>query len=343
MPSARLPRPAAPALLWVAFFLLSAIWGSSYFFIKIAVATVPPFTLVAERLLMGTLFLGGWLLLSGTRLVGDRATLARLAVLSLANVAIPFVLIAWSEQHIASALTTILNSTVPLFSGVIAALFLHDEPITLNRLAGLVVGFAGVVLVFGGDLAAAGAPQGSLQLAAELAVVLASLSYAGATVFARKALRGLSPVQIALPQLAGAASVAWAGALLLDRPAGGAPIALPTTPEAAFAIAWLGILGSAVAYLLFFRLVTGWGATRTTLVTYLMPVVGVTLGVTVLHETLDPPALAGTALILLGIVLVSARVGARRLFGGASVPPSVPRPATATVAEPTDRGTRPPD
>jgi drug/metabolite transporter (DMT)-like permease len=243
------------------------------------------------------------------------------------------VLLAWGAQYIPSAVTSIFNATVPLFAIVIAALVLHDEPITMNRLGGLILGFLGAVLLASPNLEAGGGSEDALlALAGEVAVLAASASYAGGAVWARRAVTGRSlfrapenarrpgtPLEIAFAQVLLALPFTAALAVLAERPDGGV-LALPPTPTAWLSVLWLGMLGSGLAYLFFFRIVRAWGATRTTVVTYLMPVVGITLGVIVLGETLHAAEIAGAALILLGIILVNSQIGARRLYGRPAPP-----------------------
>ena len=341
MPDNQPDRTRAQALIWAWFVGLALIWGSSFLFIKIGLDEgLPPITLVAYRLVIATVFLAVLVRLTGGRVPRSADALRRLAILALLNVAIPFVLITWGAQIIPSAVTSIFNATVPLFTIVIAAFVLHDEPITLNRLAGLGIGFAGAVLLaspnLGGSSGSEGTDSGSALLG-ELAVAAGALSYAVASVYARHRITGRplvddprtgprapTPVEIALPQVAMAGVLILALTLTVERPPSGL-FHVPSSPAAWFAVTWLGVLGSGVAYLLFFRLIRSWGATRTTLVTYAMPVVGIVLGVIVLSETLHPAEIAGAVLILGGLLLANASVGQRRLFGRA--------PATAPARE----------
>lgn len=314
--------------LWVVFGTLSAIWGSSFLFIKIGVDEgLPPFSLVTGRLAMGTLALVVMGRLMGARIPRDRGVLAKVVFLGFANVALPFSLITWGEQSIPSAVASILNALVPLFTIVFAAIALHDEPMTLNRLAGLLLGFGGAVLILSRNVGPGGLEGASFS--GELAVVLAAAAYAASAVFIRRYLTGrnlvddpvrgprpIDPIEFALLQVASAAVFAALLAFATEWiPAG--HVVLPPTGSAWFAIGWLGILGSAVAYLLMYRLIAAWGATRATLVTYVMPVVGIALGVAALGETLEARAIVGSAIVLGAIVLVNSRFGQRRLFGRA--------------------------
>lgn len=294
---------------WLVFLALGFMWGSSYLFIKIGVETLAPFTLIALRLGIGLIVLAGVVAFAREPLPRNPRIYGHLVVMSVINIALPFYLITTAEQTTDSALAAIINASVPLFVIVIAALALHDEPITVNRLAGLAVGFVGVVILVGRGLGAVGAGD---ALYGELALVGSSISYAGGAVYARRNVRGLRPMIPALFQVGFAFLITAALALAFERP-------LPTSlrPDAVIAVVWLGILGSGLAYLAFFRLLAHWGATRTALVAYLLPVVGIVLGALVLSEQVDARILAGTGLVIGGVALVNSRYGRRPLFGPA--------------------------
>jgi drug/metabolite transporter (DMT)-like permease len=188
---------------------------------------------------------------------------------------------------------------VPLFAIVLAAFALRDEPFTASRVAGLAVGFAGVVLLVGP--AALGA---SADPAAQVALLGASLSYASGVVYARRYVTGLRPPVAAFLQVGTAALMSAVLAFIVER-----PLELGYPPSTIFAVVWLGLVGSGLAYVAFFRLVGRWGATRTSTVAYILPVVGIALGVLFAGESVDVPMIVGTALIIGGIALVNARRG----------------------------------
>jgi drug/metabolite transporter (DMT)-like permease len=306
---------------WFLFILLGFFWGSSYLFIKIGVdAGLPPFTLITLRLLFGFILLATVVAIAREPLPRDLKTYGHLIVMGAVNIAIPFSLITWAELTVDSALAAILTAPVPLFVIVIAAIFLRDERITINRLAGLAVGFVGVAILVGFDPAAVAAGD----LAGEIALIGATLSYACGAVYARRNIRGLRPMIPAVFQVAFALAMVTTLAFVFERPI---EIVSRITPEALFAVVWLGILGSGLAYLLFFRILGRWGATRTSMVAYLLPVFGITLGALVLNEPIDTRLLVGTALVIGGIALVNSKYGARPLFerGSANVESVKPR------------------
>ena len=288
---------------WLLFVLLGFFWGSSYLFIKIGVdAGLEPFTLVALRLLIGSILLGAVVAVAREPLPRTLRMYGHLGVLSVLSVALPFSLITWAEQSVDSALAAILTAPVPLFVIVIAAFVLQDEPITGNRLIGLAIGFVGVAILVGFDpTQLAGG-----TLLAELALLGAAASYAAGGVYARRMVRGLRPMIPAVMQVAFAFAISAALALVFER-----PLATRPTFETALAVVWLGVFGSGLAYLLFFRLLNTWGATRTSTVAYLIPVYGIALGAIVLGEPIDARLLLGTALVIAGIALVNARTGVR--------------------------------
>jgi drug/metabolite transporter (DMT)-like permease len=300
----------SPARLnWLVFFGLGFMWGSSYLFIKLAVNDFGTFTLVALRLLVGAILLWTVVRVAGQELPRERRIYGHLLVMAIINITIPFLLITWAEQSVESSLAAILTSPVPLFAIVLSSLFLADEPMRVNGVVGLIVGFVGVVIITSGGLTG----QGS-SIAGEVALLGAAFSYACGAVYSRRNVRGLAPMIPAVFQVTFAAIITGILAILFEHPW----TARPST-EAIFSILWLGILGSGLAYLCLFRLFAAWGATRTTLVAYVIPVVGIVLGYLVLAEPVDARIIVGTALVVAGVGLVNSRFGRRRLFG--RVPP----------------------
>jgi drug/metabolite transporter (DMT)-like permease len=284
---------------WILFLLLGFFWGSSYLFIKIGVdAGLEPFTLVAIRVAIGLTLLGVIGAMSRVRLPREPRTLAHLAVIGVLSVALPFLLITWAEQEVDSTLASVINGAIPLVVIVLAAVLLPDERLTGPRVAGLLVGFVGLVILVGFDPSTL-ATSGGLPIAA---LIGSTVSYAAGGVYARRFLGGVRPIVLALGEL-GFALLYVAPLALVFEGAGG----LPQTADGWFAVLWLGLLGSGFAFLIFFRLLTRWDATRTSLVAYLIPVFGLALGAAVLGERVDAGLLAGTALIVGGIALVNLR------------------------------------
>jgi drug/metabolite transporter (DMT)-like permease len=287
---------------WVLFVLLGFFWGSSYLFIKIGVeAGLQPFTLVALRLLVGFLLLASVVAVARERLPRELGTYAHLVVIAVLSVVLPFSLISWAEQSVDSTLAAVINGAIPLFVIVIAAATLPDEPYTVPRVAGLLIGFVGVAILVGFD---PGVIAGTSLLPA-LALLGSSVSYAAGGVYARRFLQGLRPMITALFEIGFALVIASVLAWTLDG-----PIGVPARADALFAVIWLGLFGSGLAFLTFFRLLGRWGATRSSMVAYLIPVFGLVLGAAVLSEPIDARLVLGTALVIGGIALVNARRGA---------------------------------
>jgi drug/metabolite transporter (DMT)-like permease len=286
-------------MLPAAFVLLGLIWGSSFAWIKIAVEEIPPATLVAWRMTLGAVGMVAMLLAIRAPLPSRPREWAPLAAMGAINAAIPIFLISWGQQYVDSGTAAVLNSLVPIFSLVLAGLVLRTEPVTALRVGGLVLGFIGAALLAGRELELRTDASG---LIGALAVVLAAVSYAVGASYARHRIRQTHRYVVAGGTLVFAALYMWTLALVAD---GGVivPAQLPTI----VATLWLGILGSFVAYLLFFFLIEHLGATIASMVTYMFPVIGVAIGVLLLGERMDPRLAIGTALVVLGIIIVSLR------------------------------------
>ena len=299
--------PASSRLDWFLFILLGFLWGSSYLFIKIGVdAGLQPFTLVSLRLLIGLALLVGVVAIAREGLPREARTYGHLVVMGLFSVALPFMLITWAEQSVDSSLAAVLTGAVPLFVIPFAAVILRDERITLNKVIGILVGLVGVAIVVGFDPASLVGDE----LVAELALIGAAVSYAVGGVYARRNIHGLRPMIPAIFQVGFALVMVGIPAIVLEG-----PIRLDIRPEALFAVIWLGLLGSGAAYLVFFRLLGRWGATRTSLVAYLLPIWGIVLGSLILQEPVDARLILGTALVIGGIALVNWRRSLRPSFG----------------------------
>ena len=299
---------------WLLFILLGFFWGSSYLFIKIGVdAGLEPFTLVSLRLLIGFLLLAGVVAALRVPLPREGRTYLHLVVLGFFSVALPFFLITWAEQSVDSALAATLTAPVPLFVIPIAAVMLHDERITLNKVVGVSVGLVGVAILVGFDPATVG----RTDLTPQMALLVAALSYALGGVYARRFVHGLRPMIPSLFQVFFAMLMSGLAAFAFEQPLS-ATAALSL--EGIFAVVWLGLLGSGMAYLLFYRLLGRWGPTRISLVAYLLPVWGIALGWAVLSEPIEPGLALGTALVLAGIALVNSTSGFwRRLVSRTSL------------------------
>jgi drug/metabolite transporter (DMT)-like permease len=283
---------------WTAFLLLSAFWGSSYLFIRIAVRDLSPLALVSLRLIVGAIVIAVIARARRQPMQIPSGGLLLLVLLASINTTIPFLLISWGEVSVPSGLASVLNSTVPIFSVLIAGAVLHDEPVTLPKIGGVIIGFTGVILLLSRDLA-----HSSFQwstLAGQVAIVLASICYAVGAVFTRRTLRAVPPLTIATYVVAISAAQATTLSLIFSP-----PHLLSLSRSAIFAVIWLGLLGTGLAYAISYFVLSNWGASRYTLVAYMLPITGLTLGAIVLHESLDWRILGGSVLVVAGVGLAS--------------------------------------
>jgi len=291
------PRAAGPRELAL-LALLSMIWGGSFMLIKLALVTVPPATIAAGRLAIAA---GSLLIvarLTGIRLPRTLREWAPFFVLGILSSALPFALIGWGEQRIDSALAAILTGVMPLATAALAHLFTADDRFTRAKAAGLASGFAGLVVLVGGDaLAGLGA-----HLAGQLAVVGAALCYAGNAVYARRLSAAWPPLATTTAAMIAAFAVILPASLLID-----APWRLAPDATAAWAILVLGVGATAGGSLIFYELVRTAGATTTALVNYLVPLAGVIWGAAVLGERPSVRAFIALGLILLGVALNNRR------------------------------------
>jgi drug/metabolite transporter (DMT)-like permease len=281
---------------WIILILLGAIWGASYMFIKIGVSEIPPLSFVAGRTLIAAIALFVVLRLRGETLPRARRAWQPLIAMGIFNGVIPYTAITWGELHITSGLAAILTAAMPLFTILLAHYWTRDERLTTIKALGVIVGFVGVAVLFMEELS-----RGfQLEFWGQLAVVLAALSYAVATLVARKFLGGVSHVVAATGQLGSAALWMLPLSLAFDN-----PLALRPSLAAIGSLVILALLGTAFAYVLYYWLVEHTGATRTALVTYLIPITGVLWGAVWLNEPLRGDALLGLALIIAGVGLVN--------------------------------------
>lgn len=290
---------------------LSLLWGGSFLFNGILVQAWPPLTIVAARVALAAACLWAFVFATGQPFPkGAKVWLAFLGMGLLNNV-IPFSLIVWGQTQIASGLAAILNATTPLFGVLVAHVLTQDEKLTANRLAGVVIGIAGVIWMIGpGILHHAGE-----QTAGELAVLAAAISYAFAGLFGRRFKQmGLAPIMPAAGQVTTSAILLVPVALLVDQ---SWTLPVPELKTIA-ALAGLAVLSTAFAYILFFRILSTAGATNLMLVTILIPPSAILLSALLLGETLAPRHFGGMGLILLGLAAIDGRLW-RRVRGRAAV------------------------
>lgn len=288
-------------LLPAAFVLLGLIWGSSFLWIELAIEELPPATMTAERLTLAAVAM--LLFLAITRPQRPtRGQVGHLAVLGAVNAGFPIFIISWGQQYVDSGTAAVLNSLTPIFSLLIAGLILKTELWSPLRGLGVLVGFAGAVVLASREFAFNPGPE---AIAGAIAVTAGAASYAVGASYVKHRIRSTDRYVVAGGTLVFAALYVWIGALIADGP----PV-LPTQPATIIGLLWLGLLGSFFAYILYFFLIANLGATVSTMVTYMFPVVGVTLGVVVLGEVLDVRLVLGAALVVLGIAIVGLRYDA---------------------------------
>ncbi|HUL06549.1 MAG TPA: DMT family transporter [Candidatus Acidoferrum sp.] len=286
-------------LEWALLVALSVLWGGSFFFAKLAVAALPPFTIVLGRVGLAAVALNLLVRALGQRIPGDRRNWAAFFVMGVLNNLVPFSLIIWAQTQIASGLAAILNGATPLFTALLAHWLTADERLTWNRLLGVALGLAGVTIMIGMEvLSGLG-----LHVLAECAVLAATVSYAFAGIFGRR-FRGQPPLVTATGQVTATTVMMLPIALIADRPW---TLAMPT-PVALGAIAGLALLSTALAYVLFFRILAAAGATNLLLVTLLIPVSALLLGHFILQEGLALQQLLGMTLIALGLAAIDGRL-----------------------------------
>lgn len=286
---------------WALLAVLSIVWGGSFLFNGVAVRELPPLTIVALRVMTAALALLLTLRLMGVSLPRSRQAWAAFLGMSILNNVVPFTLIVWGQSHIASGLASILNATTPLFTVIVAHYLTDDERLTGQRLAGVVVGFVGVAVMIG----AAAFASLDASILAQLAVLGAALSYGLSGVFGRRfKTMGIPPLATAAGQVTVSSAILLPTALIVDRPW---TLAMPSTGTI-LSLAALGLVSTAFAYLIFFRLLARAGATNVGLVTFLIPVSAILLGVLVLGETLAMRHVVGMALIGAGLILIDGRL-----------------------------------
>jgi drug/metabolite transporter (DMT)-like permease len=277
------------------------LWGGSFFFTGVALTALPPFTLVVLRVGLAAVILNLAVPMLGLRVPRDVRTWAAFVSIGVLNNVVPFCLIVWGQTHIASGLAAVLAATTPLFTVVVAHLLTQDERMTTNRLSGVLVGLAGVAVMVG--------PSALVGLGSDVlpqvAVLGAAASYACAGVYGRRFRRmGVQPLATAAGQVTASALVLLPVALAVDRPW---TLAMPGAPVWG-AVLGIATLSTALAYVLYFRLLATAGATNLSLVTFLVPLSAILLGSLILGERLDARNYFGMALIGGGLAAIDGRL-----------------------------------
>lgn len=286
---------------WGLLLLLSLLWGSSFFFYKILVATLPPVTVVLGRVGIAAIALNLWLLAGGARLPPGRW--GRFMLLGFLNNVLPFVLIAWGETRINSGMASILNATTPIFMVLVAHFGTSDEKLTWGKIVGIACGIAGTVVLVG-----PAAFSGVSAVWGEIAVIVASCAYGFGGVYSRR-FKDLPPLVAATGQITGGAILLVPLSLAADHPW---TLAMPGW-EVWAALLAIALVNTALAYFVYFKMLASAGVTYISLCTFLIPIIALLLGAVFLHEAVTTQAIAGMAIIALGLAAIDGRIA--RLLG----------------------------
>ena len=284
--------------LWFLIIILSVIWGASFFFVEIAVARMTPLTIVLCRVGFASFLLLGFVWFTGRKMPKNIGIWGAFLVIGMLNNVIPFSLITWGQKYIDSSLASILNATTPVFSVVLAHFLTKDEPLTKNRLTGVFFGWIGVAVLIGIE-----ALSGfGMKIAGQAAVLGAALLYAFAAIFGRR-FKEFDPVVVAAGMLASSTIIMIPLVFMIEQ-----PLALDPTPVTWAALFGLSAVSTALAYIIYFYVLSKAGATNILLVTFLIPVSAIFLGMMVLGEAPGWNAFVGMALIFMGLIFIDGRL-----------------------------------
>jgi drug/metabolite transporter (DMT)-like permease len=284
---------------WFLLIVLSIIWGGAFFFGKVAVAELPPFTIVLGRVGIAAIVLNAIVRLTGYRMPGSLKTWGQFMAMGALNNMIPFSLIFWGQIHIASGLAAILNATTPLWTVLLAHFMTRDERLNTSRLTGVALGIFGVIIIIGPD-----ALQGfGSNVMAQLVVIGATISYALAGIFGKR-FRDIPPIVTATGQLTCSTIIIIPVAIWVDKPW---LIAMPGAQTWGSIIA-LALVCTALAYIIYFRILASAGATNILLVTFLIPISALLLGAIILGERLELRQFVGMGVIVFGLAAIDGRI-----------------------------------
>lgn len=282
---------------WSKVVLLALIWGGSFYFVEIALNYTAPMTIVFYRVALAAFTLWAYCIWKGERFPSSAGLWLAFLMMGLLNNVIPFTLITWGQTQITAGLASILNATTPLFAVAISHYWPDGEQATLNKIFGIVVGIVGMAVLIGPSL---GDASGTLW--GKLALLCSSISYAFAANYGRKLLKQVSPIVAAAGMLTSSSLVMLPIVLLLETPFAPLPV------NAWLALIGIAVLCSAIAYLLYFRILQTAGPTNLVLVTFLIPISAIALGLLFLGETIAPYQIGGLVLILAGLACVDGRI-----------------------------------
>jgi drug/metabolite transporter (DMT)-like permease len=289
------PQPASMATELALLLALATLWGASYTFIRVGVATIPPVTLIACRTLMAGLLLLAIMRWRGVRMPLDAATWRRFLFQACLNSVIPWTMVAWGSRTLEAGVATILNSTAPIFTFFLTLAITRHETVTSRKLLGVVAGMAGICLIVGVQaLSGFGA-----ELTAQIAMVLAAIAYAGAAILGR-GFRDLDPMVPAAGSLLCGAAILIPVSLALER-----PWTLQPSTSSLLALLGLAMFSTALAFVIYFRLIRTLGSVGTTAQAYLRVPIGVAVGVVFLGEQLSSTAWIGLGCVVVGVAAMT--------------------------------------
>lgn len=285
---------------WAQLILLSFLWGCSFIFMEMALVDMPVLTIVAGRTTCAALALGGFMVFSGRSLKFPLKAWLRLSISASIGIVIPFSVILWGQTMITASLSSVLNGTVPFFSLLLTHFMTHDERLKTHKVLGVLTGFIGVAVIMGADQLI----HGSGVVMGQAAVLLSSLLYAWTTIYRRGFSRlGMKPLETAAGEMIAASLLLIPAALIFNQPW---LLPLPGMP-AALAVLGMGLFSTALAFVVYHRLLPQVGANNMALVTFLIPVSAISMGILFLGETLFLNQVAGIGLIALGLLVIDGR------------------------------------
>lgn len=277
--------------------LLASMWGPSFLFIKVAVAEIPPITLAASRIVLAAVTLYIFLLISGSRFKKSASFWKHVAITGFFAQSLPFILISWGEIYIDSALASILNGLTPLFTVILANFMIADEKMNVQKVTGTILGFIGLIVLL--------SPNFTSDIKASFwgifAITLAAASYGMGMVYTRIYLKGTPPMHAPASQLLIASVYMIPFSLWMDGPLDFSAISF----NALGSVLILAVFGTAIAYVVYFRIIENTSASFLSMVTYLLPIFGVVLGVTFLDESISIETIIGAICILIGLMIAN--------------------------------------
>ena len=283
---------------WGLISILSIIWGGSFFFNGVAVKEMTPLTIVWFRVALASIILLAVVHLKGHKMPSSLSLWGAFIIMGVVNNLLPFSLIVWGQTHIESSLASILNATTPIFSVVLTHLLTREERLTMNRLAGVLIGWVGVTVLIGIQ----SLRGGGIEVLGQIAVLGAAFTYACAAIYGRR-FQGMSSLVVATGMLCGSTIVMTPLALFIEQPWNLSPGMMTW-----MALFGLSAISTSLAYIIYFRVLATAGATNLLLVTFLIPISAILLGVLVLGERLEWNAFVGMGLIFIGLIAIDGRL-----------------------------------